>query len=65
MRNPDAKRVMARLALTYERLAKFAALHEAGDRCTPPSEGRNESSKPATGEVSWGAPNTPKSGAQT
>jgi hypothetical protein len=32
MRDPDAKQIMARLVLTYDRLAEFAALREASDR---------------------------------
>jgi hypothetical protein len=34
MRNPETKRMMAGLALTYDRLAEFAALREASDRRT-------------------------------
>src|SRR5215510_5391345 len=32
MRDPEAKRIMITLAVTYERLAKFAALGEASDQ---------------------------------
>ena len=31
MRDPKAKQMMARLALTYDRRAEFAALREAND----------------------------------
>jgi len=37
MRDPEAKRIMARLALTYDRLAEFAALREVTDVATGPS----------------------------
>jgi len=42
MRDPESKRIMARLALTYERLAKFATLRETSDRNRPLGAGRNE-----------------------
>jgi len=32
MRDPKAKQMMARLALTYDRLAEFAALREASEQ---------------------------------
>jgi hypothetical protein len=35
MRDPDAKQVMTRLALTYDRLATLAALREASEQNTP------------------------------
>jgi len=38
MRDPEAKRIMTTLALTYERLATFAALRES-DKNAAPDEG--------------------------
>jgi hypothetical protein len=40
MHDPEAKRIMITLALTYERLAKHAALREVGGRNNPPDQGR-------------------------
>jgi len=45
MHNPGTKRTMINLALSYERLAKHAALREAtetAEQNAPPEQGRNE-----------------------
>jgi hypothetical protein len=42
MRDPGAKQMMARLALTYDRLAEFAALREASDKNGPSDQNRSE-----------------------
>src|SRR5215813_11671970 len=45
MHNPGTKRTMINLALSYERLARHAALREASEAAeqnAPPEQGRNE-----------------------
>lgn len=42
MRDPDAKQMMTRLALTYDRLAESAALREASDQTAPSNQSRTE-----------------------
>lgn len=42
MHNPHTKRIMTRLALTYDRLAKFVAAHEASGQNIPREQGRDE-----------------------
>jgi hypothetical protein len=45
MHDPDTKRTMINLALSYERLAEHAALREASEAAeqnAPPEQGRNE-----------------------
>ena len=42
MRDPNAKEMMRRLALTYDRLGEFAALREVSDQNVPSDQSRTE-----------------------
>jgi hypothetical protein len=42
MRDPDAKQIMTRLALTYDRLATFAVLREATEQNAGSDQSRTE-----------------------
>jgi len=42
MRDPNAKQMMTRLALTYDRLSEFAALREVSDQNAPSDQSRTK-----------------------